>query len=74
MGKITIKHVQNNGVVQVDVPDGSLSSAVPLLREVLASCDKKKDLEVNVVEQETKRSENIMSQTGAIPGQQERKG
>ena len=73
MGQIKITHMQGNGKVEVHITDGSLSDAVPLLREVMASCDKKKDLEVSVVElNPTGDDTTLLTDVGQNP--QERNG
>ena len=73
MGKIKIIHKQANGEVEVHITDGSLSDAVPMLREVMASCDKKKDLKVSVVELETEVLDT-MSQAETDQSRQARHG
>lgn len=49
MGKITI----TKGDLEVDIPGGELVVAVPIIREIIAGCDKKKDLKVLLAEKST---------------------
>ncbi len=50
MGKITITLKSKKGDIVTDVHDGSGSTAVLMFREKIAVRDKKKDLEVTMVE------------------------